>query len=123
MMTHLEGEIVNSIYDTALLSWARHLNPPLPSLSSPATNEHVVMFHDPSFQSLFDENGRLRVRRDSLLKENLDSANHEFPLPDHKNRSHDPDVGVEIERMQAILSPGDGETQMDAVTRHLSELT
>lgn len=122
MMTHIEGEIVNSIYDTALLSWARHLNPPLPSLNDPATNVHVIMFHDPAFRALFDENGHLRVRRDSLLKRSLGSANPDFPLCDYKNQSHDPDVGVEIERMQAILSPGDGETQMDAVTRHLSEL-
>ncbi|KAF3041791.1 hypothetical protein E8E11_004013 [Didymella keratinophila] len=123
VMTHIEGEIVNSVYDTAHLSWARHLNPPLPALSSPATNEHVAMFHDPSFQALFDENGHLRVRRDSLMKENLAGANHEFPLPDNKNRSHDPDIGAEIERMQAVLSPGDGETQMDAVTRHLNLAT
>lgn len=79
------------------------------------------MFHDPAFRALFDKNGRLQVRRDSLLKENLDSANHDFPLPDHKGRSHDPDIGAEIERMQAVLSPEDGETHMDAVTRHLSE--
>lgn len=121
MMTHIEGDIVNSIYDTSLLSWARQLNPSLPSLDSPATNEHVTMFQDPAFQALFDENGGLRVRRDSLLKKDLDSVDQDFPLPDHKNRSHDPDIGAEIERMQAVLSPGDGETQMDAVTRHLSE--
>lgn len=123
MMTHIEGEIVNSIYDTALLSWSRQLNPPLPSLNSPATNEHVAMFHDPSFQALFDENGSLRVRRDSLLKQDLDNSNGKFPLPDAKNRSHDPDIGAEIERMQAVLSPGDGEIQVNAVTRHLSKST
>ena len=120
MMTHIEGEIVNSIYDTALISWARHLNPQLPSLNSPATNAHVVMFHNPSFQALFDEDGSLRVRRDSLLKKDVDDSNNKFPLPDSKNRSHDPDIAAEIERMQAVLSPGYGETQMNAITRHLS---
>jgi phosphatidylserine/phosphatidylglycerophosphate/cardiolipin synthase-like enzyme len=120
MMTHIEGEIVNSIYDTALLSWAKQLYPPLPSLDSPATKEHLVMFRDPAFKELFDENDRLRVRRDSFQKKDLDNADHDLPLPDNKNRSHDPDIGAEIERMQAVLSPGDGETQMDAVTRHLS---
>lgn len=119
-MTHIEGEFANSIYGTALLSWARRLNPPLPSLNSPATNDHVAIFYDPAFQAVFDANGRLRVRRDSLLKENLDSVNHDFLLTDHNNRSHDPHIGAEIERMQAVLSPGDDETQMHAVTRHLS---
>ncbi|KAF2623730.1 phospholipase D/nuclease [Macroventuria anomochaeta] len=123
MMTHIEGEIVNSIYDTALISWARHLNPPLPSLNSRASNTHIAMFHDPSFRGLFDEKGSLRVRQDSLLKRDRDSRNQNFPLPDHKNRSNDPDVGVEIERMQAVLLPGDGETQLDAITRHLNLAT
>lgn len=121
MMTHIEGDIVNSIYDTALLSWARQLNPPLPSLGSPASNDNIAMFHDSAFQALFDENGGLRIRRDSLLKKDLDSVNKDFPLPDHKERSHDPDIRAEFERMQAVLSAGDGETQMNAVTRHLSK--
>ncbi|KAF1926504.1 IQ calmodulin-binding domain-containing protein [Didymella exigua CBS 183.55] len=120
MMTHVEGAIVNSIYDTALLSWARHLNPPLPSLDTPASNKHISMFHNPAFQALFDENGGLRVHQDSLLNKNLDDSNKDLSLPDRRNRSHDSDIVAEIEHMQAILSPGDGETQMDAVTRHLN---
>lgn len=121
MMTHIEGEIVNSIYDTALISWSRHLNPPLPSLDNPANNSHLATFQEPSFQALFDKDGSLRVRRDSLLKKSVESKDEDFPLPDRENRSHDPSIEAEIERMQAVLSPSDGETQMNAVTRHLSK--
>ncbi|KAH9948260.1 hypothetical protein B0H21DRAFT_734365 [Amylocystis lapponica] len=35
MMVHLEGPIVDSVYDMALVSWHRALNPPLPCLSTP----------------------------------------------------------------------------------------
>lgn len=35
MMTHLEGPIVDSFYDVALLSWDRAFNPPLPLLKGP----------------------------------------------------------------------------------------
>ena len=35
MMCHLEGPIVDSIYDTALISWHKAMNPPLPRLSHP----------------------------------------------------------------------------------------
>jgi len=34
MMVHLEGPIVDSLYDTALISWFRHMHPPLPLLGS-----------------------------------------------------------------------------------------
>lgn len=121
MMTHIEGEIVNSLYDTALIAWARALNPPLPSLDSPASNEHLVMFNDPSFRLLFDEDGNLRVRHDSFSKQDLESKNSSFPLPDREQKSHDPDVAAEIERMQANLLPSEGETRVNAVTRHLSK--
>ncbi|KAF9694204.1 hypothetical protein EKO04_007904 [Ascochyta lentis] len=123
MMTHLEGDIVNSIYDTALIAWARALDPPLPSLGSPATNEHVVMFHYPSFRSLFDEQGNFRVHHDSFSKSDPENENSSFPLPDREKRSHDPNIGAEVERMQAVLSPGDGETRVNAVTRHLNLAT
>ncbi|KAK1836892.1 hypothetical protein QBC39DRAFT_403003 [Podospora conica] len=36
MMIRLEGPIVDSMYDVALLSWHKQLEPPLPSSSSPA---------------------------------------------------------------------------------------
>ena len=36
---HLEGPIVNSFYDMALLSWAEPMDPPLPLLVNP--NSHV----------------------------------------------------------------------------------
>jgi len=35
MMVHLEGPIVDSLYDTALISWFRPMHPPLPLLNSP----------------------------------------------------------------------------------------
>ena len=36
MSCHLEGPIVDSIYDMALISWHKALKPPLPSHASPA---------------------------------------------------------------------------------------
>lgn len=35
MMIHLEGPIVDSMYDTALISWYKAMHPPLPLLSKP----------------------------------------------------------------------------------------
>lgn len=38
MMIHLEGPVVDSIYDVLLLSWHKTFNPPLPCLGSPSPN-------------------------------------------------------------------------------------
>ncbi|KAH9919315.1 uncharacterized protein B0H18DRAFT_1028289 [Fomitopsis serialis] len=35
MMSHLEGPIVDSMYDTALISWYKAMNPPLPLVGRP----------------------------------------------------------------------------------------
>ena len=119
MMTHLEGDIVDSIYDTALIAWARDLSPPLPCLNSPARNAEVAMFHDPSFLALFDENGDLKVPKGVYRKSDLDNGDKPFPLSEKEKTSYG-DIAAEIERMQAVLSLGDGETRVNAVTRHLS---
>ncbi|CAO1625474.1 unnamed protein product [Sympodiomycopsis kandeliae] len=62
--TRLEGDIVNSIYDHALISWGNALNPPLPCLSTPAPK-------DPSPSAFIqgDEGGNLPVMsQDKLLQ-------------------------------------------------------
>ncbi len=46
MMVHLEGPIVDSMYDMALISWHRKLEPPLPSANSPAAAGGLGSFGD-----------------------------------------------------------------------------
>ena len=46
MMVHLEGSIVDSLYDVALLSWHKKLEPPLPSYNSPAARGGLGSFGD-----------------------------------------------------------------------------
>ena len=121
MMTHLEGDIVNSVYDTALLAWSKRLNPPLPSLNDPASSEHVAVLNEPSFRALFDENGSLRVRRDSFTNDNSHDNKDNSSLPREKDTGYAPDIAAEVERMQTALSSDSGGTRMDAVTRYLSK--
>ncbi|KAK5654513.1 hypothetical protein OQA88_7142 [Cercophora sp. LCS_1] len=42
MAIHLEGPIVDSMYDMALISWHKQLQPPLPTHKSPATENGVA---------------------------------------------------------------------------------
>jgi hypothetical protein len=57
MMTHLEGPIVDSLYDMALISWNKKLEPPLPSHNSPAVQGGLGSFGDKSHSEIFKQNG------------------------------------------------------------------
>ena len=59
MMIHLEGPIVDSFYDMALISWHKKLEPPLPSLNSPAAQGGIGGF-GPGFEGLFGPGGVLK---------------------------------------------------------------
>lgn len=52
-MTHLEGPIVDSLYDMALLSWSKKLEPILPSHNSPAVLGGVESFGNANQNSMF----------------------------------------------------------------------
>ncbi|KAI5922548.1 hypothetical protein F4810DRAFT_672966 [Camillea tinctor] len=54
MMVHVEGPIVDSLYDMALLSWHRKLEPLLPCLASPAADAATGR-DTGSFTERFDE--------------------------------------------------------------------
>lgn len=60
MMTHLEGPIVDSLYDMALISWHKKLEPPLPSHNSPAVQGGIGSFRDKSHNTIFDSDGSIR---------------------------------------------------------------
>lgn len=59
MMIHLEGPIVDSMYDMALLSWHKRLEPPLPSYNSPAAQGGISSFTE-SHTGVFGSNGSIR---------------------------------------------------------------
>jgi len=60
MMTHLEGPIVDSLYDMALISWNNKLDPPLPSTNSPAVQGGVSSFKNDDHNAMFGENGAIK---------------------------------------------------------------
>lgn len=59
MMIHLEGPIVDSMYDMALLSWHKRLEPPLPSYNSPAAKGGISCFTE-SHDGVFGPDGSIR---------------------------------------------------------------
>ncbi|KAK6600283.1 hypothetical protein H4I96_07609 [Botrytis cinerea] len=61
MMTHLEGPIVDSLYDMALISWHKKFEPPLPSHNSPAVQGGLRSFENKGHNEIFDQNGAIRA--------------------------------------------------------------
>jgi hypothetical protein len=46
MMCQYEGDIVNSLYDTFVISWGKKMDPPLPCISTPAVAQREFFFGD-----------------------------------------------------------------------------
>lgn len=59
MMVHMEGPIVDSLYDMALISWHKELEPPLPSHNSPAAQGGISCFGE-SHAGIFGPHGSIR---------------------------------------------------------------
>ena len=103
MMVRVEGPIVDSLYDSALVSWGRPLGAPLPLLASPARSIPV------SNWSVKD-----------LDKYANGSESEQMPqhTPDHPH--YDPDFQRETQRVNTSLDPQQDISRTQAVTRHLS---
>ncbi|KAH7082549.1 hypothetical protein BKA63DRAFT_560768 [Paraphoma chrysanthemicola] len=115
MMTHLEGPIVDSLYDTALLSWEKEFKPALPCLGSPATTSAFSSFNDPSFQSLFDQRCDVPQSGNTIANGNAKLPMH---LPGEPH--YDSDIASEIRRLSSNLKATPGESQIEPITRHLN---
>lgn len=59
MACQIEGPIVDSLYDMALISWSNKLEPPLPAINSPAAVGGINTFSDSKHEQLFTPKGEL----------------------------------------------------------------
>ncbi|PYH94204.1 phospholipase D active site motif protein [Aspergillus ellipticus CBS 707.79] len=103
MMQHVEGPIVDGLYDTGLISWGRPLEPPLPMLDSPAADAPIPCHS--SQQPDYDA---------------PDPAPGALPELTIHDEHYDPDIRREAQRMNGLLQPREGETRLAAVTRRLN---
>jgi phosphatidylserine/phosphatidylglycerophosphate/cardiolipin synthase-like enzyme len=114
MMIHVEGPIVDSIYDTALITWNNHLNPPLPSHDAPATSGGLPTS---SQEPLYTDRGPARNQAQ------IAADGHAVDLPEHMpdDPHYDDDLDGEITRMQSCYSAKGNETCLQAANRKLNE--
>jgi len=115
MMSHVEGPIVDSIWETFLISWHLALDPPAPCRDVTAASAPPPTFQDETFRQLFDGNGAFGKPEQPSTQD----------LPEHMpNEPHyDDTIAAEIDRMQSVLTPRDGTSHADAVAHHLNKPT
>ena len=113
MMIHVEGPIVDSIYDTALITWNNHLNPPLPSHSTPATEGGLpTSEQEPVYLA----------RGPSREQHEIAAEGQKVSLPEHMpgDPHWDANIDEEITRMQSCYSKKPNETHLQAANRQLN---
>lgn len=115
MMSHLEGPVVDSLWETFLISWHNALKPAVPCRNTPAAQSKPPTYSEQTFTALFEPDGSFRLPERPCQRD----------LPEHMpNRPHyDDSINDEIERMRSVLNPAAGETHCDAVARHLNKPT
>jgi hypothetical protein len=118
MMTHFEGPIVDSLYDTCLQSWHEPLDPQFPCISTP-NSEPSITFSDPEYLSLFKDGdtpdfgiAKEATENGERLKENMPSDPH-----------YDASIAGEFRRMRDSLRPTDSASHLQLVNKHLNAST
>ena len=115
MMTHLEGPIVDSIYDTALITWGNAFSPPLPSAQTSARQGGLDITNRPK-ESLYTDRGAAR-EQDQVV---VDGQAAQLPELMPGKQYYDEDLASEITRMQSAYSPKPNESRLQAVNRQLN---
>jgi phosphatidylserine/phosphatidylglycerophosphate/cardiolipin synthase-like enzyme len=126
MMTHLEGAIVDSLYDCFLITWNEVLNPPLPTHNSPAHAAGLRTSNEASLKSLFPpaDHPQYPTNVDSREQQTIahdGSKAQQLPALAPGDPHYDDDLAAEITRVQSMYSPEGNETRLSAINRHLNK--
>lgn len=131
MLIHLEGPIVDSLYDMALISWHKQLDPPLPSYNNPAARQGLGTSANGTSNSAnlgtgtpeileMDDNHPNANRNGSGVSDQDSLQPDIFPEHTIDDPHYDNDIAGEVARSQASLAPRPGRMHLEAVTRLLN---
>ncbi|EEH05919.1 IQ calmodulin-binding domain-containing protein [Histoplasma capsulatum G186AR] len=115
MMVRLEGPIVDSIYDMAIIQWNAKLRPMLPMVNSPAALGQPPTFANPAAQKS-PEKEVYAVPQESIRSEEVEKRN-ELGCD---REEYQPDIESEAACIQACLRPRYSENKVESVTRYLN---
>lgn len=116
MMTHLEGPIVDSFYDMALMSWDRKMEPPLPTRNTPA----AAASYDSTSYSVSEQTATKALASERTSSESAASASEPATSENgHRESSASSSEEGVTAATDATVLPGSAE---DSVQQKLSEL-
>ena len=127
MMTHLEGPIVDSLYDCFLITWHDKIDPPLPTYNSPARQGGFGSTNGSTVQTTFPPTDEpqyptaVDTRPQQQIVHEGQAAKAQLAPHSPGNPHYDDTVAAEINRIQSMYSARDGETRVMAINRHLNE--
>lgn len=116
MISHLEGPIVDSFWETFLISWHNNLAPPLPCRNMTAANSPPPTLQEPTFLDLFEPDGSF----------GLPEKPSKETLPEHMSGSphYDDTLAGEVHRIHSVLHRSDpSRPYVDTVAAHLNAPT
>lgn len=117
MMTLVDGPIVDSIYDTALITWGNAFHTSLPSAKATA-REGGLGTTEPGKEPIYVDRGVAR-EQDQIITEGQAASPPENMPGDPR---YDPDLASEITRMQSAYSAKADESLLQAANRQLNLL-
>ncbi|KAL6865660.1 hypothetical protein ACO1O0_001755 [Amphichorda felina] len=116
MMIHVEGPVVEGIYDTALVTWNKHAR--LPACQVPSTDEGdpSTPFGNERPSSLEEGHSGKRSAEAAVVDQTP------LKLPEHTpdDPHYDTDLAAEAARIQSCYLPRDQETLLQAANRQLN---
>ena len=113
MMSHLEGPIVDSLYDTALITWGNAFHGTLPSSNAPATEGGMATS---GTEPLFTDRPPAREQSQVVMDGQAAGLPEHMPGDPH----WDDNIPDEITRMQSAYSHNPNETRLQAANRQLN---
>lgn len=115
MMTQVEGPIVDSIYDTALITWGNAFSTTLPSAKAPATEGGLTIPNENN-ESLYTSRGPAREQQQIVTDGQDSQLSEHLPGDPH----YDPDLASEITRTQSTYDSKHNESLLEAANRQLN---
>ncbi|ORX36040.1 hypothetical protein BD324DRAFT_629933 [Kockovaella imperatae] len=125
MMTHIEGPIVQSFYDMAILSWSREFNPPLPLIGKPPVypvepvqSDYIFGQDHPIIDAKGDLESAANTARETIAKHHDETeqrtGDEVHPVKQKLGRIFDSSDSQEADRVNNQLKT------TDSITDHLN---
>lgn len=120
MMTQFEGPIVDSLYDSALITWHNLMQPPLPCIEKPPTDYTSPTFNQEGFKEMFGEDNKLRSQYSFVNSIAAEASEVDLPAHTPEDPHYDDIVAKEVLRAAIGFRSNHNEPVINGINRLLN---